>query len=149
MTDQEKKEMIQMVATTMAANQKHVPDLSKIVDWLFKALIALLVWQGLDAKGTLEEVSDKVTKLEISDQVAKKDTEDFRAYINQPRFTREQYQMEAQPTINQVNRNTNEINEIKNNVLDNDNQLRELKFITTQNSSQLSEILAIIKADGK
>ena len=42
------KEELKQIAEIVAKNQKPMPDMSKMIDWLFKALIAILVWIGSD-----------------------------------------------------------------------------------------------------
>lgn len=109
MTRDERKELERIVGEVVR-DSKDLPSVNKIVDWLFKALIGILVWIGVDIKQDVDQVQQNVNTIIIERQYTKDQVEKLSILANQPRFTQRDFLVEVAPLQNQVNRNTTELN---------------------------------------
>ena len=110
MTKDEIKELAQ-------ALQKPPSEQAKYIDWLFKALIGVLVYLGTGLKQEVKDlrtdvnvVKADVTKMATESNYSKEDMKDVKSFISVPRFTSDDFDNKITPLQNQVNQNTTELN---------------------------------------
>lgn len=117
MTQDEKKELAKIVADSITKNQRGLPDVGKTVDWLFKALIAILVWMGSGVKSDVDTMKTEISKMATERQYTQREMDNFKEFLKEPRFTKNDFDAQILPLTNQINRNTTELN-VRGPVLD-------------------------------
>lgn len=106
-----------------------------VIDWLFKALVAVIVYLGMGIKNSQNELSSqlnlinsKIQTMEAQNVYKKEDMEDVKSFMLKPRFTREDYEQLTNPTKQKVERVVLEL-ESRNNFMQNtENRLLKLEF---------------------
>lgn len=106
-----------------------------VIDWLFKALVAVIVYLGMGIKNSQNElnsqlnlINSKIQTMEAQNVYKKEDMEDVKSFMLEPRFTREDYEQLTNPTKQKVERVVLEL-ESRNNFMQNtENRLLKLEF---------------------
>lgn len=103
-------------------------DKSKAIDWLFKSLIAIVVWVVVGLRNDVDFVKTEVSKIATEKQYSERDMQDFREFIAKPRFTKEDFNIAIEPLVKQVNQNTLELNTRGSTLGDIENRLIKLEY---------------------
>ena len=103
-------------------------DKSKAIDWLFKSLIAIVVWVVVGLRNDVDFVKTEVSKIATEKQYSERDMQDFREFIAKPRFTKEDFNIAIEPLVKQVNQNTLELNTRRSTLGDIENRLIKLEY---------------------
>lgn len=82
---------------------------NRIIDWLFKALIAVIVWIGIGLRNDVEILKQDVNKITTQRTYSERDMDNFREFIKTPRFTKEDDDVALYPVKQDVIRNTLEL----------------------------------------
>lgn len=112
MNTEEKKEILELL------NESKSPLIDKnITEWLFRALIALLLFLGNNIRleqqkqgDNLQQVKQNVSEIKTKNEYYSKDIEAFKQALSQPRFTKEDFDLGISPLVKQLNANTHELN---------------------------------------
>lgn len=102
-------EDVSQIVSALKESQK--PDeKSRIIDYLFKALIAVIVWIVVGVQKDVDDLKVNVQTLSNDKIYSERDMEAFKQFIEKPRFTKEDFDAQIQPLINNLNKNTLELN---------------------------------------
>lgn len=112
MTADERKEIVELIKESRNSDL----DVKKWTDWLFKALIAILVYLGSGIKSEVKIMQDDLSDLQsdvarilIQKQYQDQDILNLKDILREPRFTNEDYLLQSQPVRDQVSKNTKEL----------------------------------------
>ena len=130
MTDKDKKDIADLI------NSSKTPVIDKnITEWLFRALIGLLLFLGNNIRveqenqgNDLQEVKSSISKMQTENQYYYKDVEGFRQVLAKPRFTKEDFDLGITPILKQINANTNELNTRNNFMSETEKRLTKLEY---------------------
>lgn len=97
------KEDIKEIAIAINDSQKHDNDRGKMIDWLFKALIAVIVWIGIGLKNDVDMLKNDVSIIANDRAYSQRDMDKFKTFIEKPRFTDEDDDVKLIPIISRLN----------------------------------------------
>ena len=144
MTSEEKKEIAELIAASQQKNG--LPNVGTVADWLFKALVAILLYYGSDIKTTVESLKADQQKSSVEAVYQQKVVEKLEKLLDEPRYTKNQHDSENAVNLDNIRRNTAELNARKDVIESNTRDIRELKYETSANAENISEILKILKS---
>lgn len=134
---------IRKIADAVKENRKaNEIDKNKAFDWLFKALIGVLVWIGIGINDNVENLTGAVADLKKDNSYSLREIEKFRDYASRPTVTMQDVQSELKPLVTQINANTSELNERMPSIKDNTNRSIELLLRMKQVEDDLTELKA-------
>lgn len=107
MTKEEKIELAEMIN----GSRKTVFD-GNITEWLFRALVGITIFFGYGVYNDQKELKTQVTRIEIDKGYYEKEMLKISSFLEKPRFTKEDDTAIMNPVILQVNKNTNNIDEL-------------------------------------
>jgi len=132
---------INKVVEALRNDQQQVHDREKWIDWLFKALIALLVYFGLEMQKDIQEIKDNQDDLKettiVNQQTVGGINETIRRlqdYTSQPRFTQQDYIEKVSPILNSINRNRLEIETNRQDIRSLSERVLEMEVMNQQNN---------------
>ena len=150
--DVNEEKLAQIIAEATKKSQQNIPEPKVVFDWLFRALMGVLVYLGVGLMNRVDSidksvglVGEDVKVLKIESDYEKREMESFKAFVKEPRFTKQDYEDDVQSTKTQVNRNINQLNELRSLIQSNTDGIRETKFITSRNAEAISNILKILE----
>lgn len=123
-----KADLEQITKAIASSKDNKGSDQAKYIDWLFKALIAILVWLGTEMKGDVNVLKENVSKMATERVYSERDMEEFKSFISKPRFTREEYDILTTPIINNINKNSLELKMLGQDKNDMDKRLMDLEY---------------------
>lgn len=121
-------EDIKKIVSGLIESQHKENEKSKIIDWLFKALIGVIVWIGIGLRNDVDILKQDVSKISTERVYSDRDMEAFKEFIAKPRFTKEDYDNYTTPLINSVNKNTLELNARSQFISDTEKRLLKLEY---------------------
>ena len=101
---------------------------TKIIDWLFKALIGVLVYLGMGMQKDISILKTDVQKLTTEKVFNDKDMQALKDFTEKPRFTRDDFDSAILPLLNQINLNTTELNLRKATLNDFESRIVKLEY---------------------
>lgn len=130
MTTEEKKDIVDLI------NASKSPVIDKnITEWLFRALIGLLLFLGNNIRieqanqgKDLQDVKSSISKIETENQYYYKDVESFSQILAKPRFTKEDFEINISPLLKQLNANTSELNTRNTFMSETEKRLTKLEY---------------------
>ena len=146
MTDQDKKEFATILAEALNKNDNGIPSSKAVTEWLFRALLAILTFYGVGVYQKVNTVYDYMSAQQIESEYEKQERLELKALLKEPRYTKNQHDSETAPLVNQVNRNSAQINTINPLIEKNTSDIVELKYTTDRNAENIAEILRILKS---
>ena len=122
MTKAELEQIVNAINDTKSKRDEQM----KIIDWLWKALIGVIVWIGIGLSKDVEQLKVDVNKLSTQTIYYNEDSKTMKEFMSKPRFTEDDFKNGLIPYINQLNQNTGEI--LKHNQKFTDIESRILKI---------------------
>lgn len=118
---EDKKGIAEAVSAALAKNKPEKIanefDGVKITEWLFRAIVALLLYFGTGVKNeqtkqgeVLQEMKSDISIMKRDKEYETKQINEFESVLSKPRFTKEDFDIGIQPLKNQLNENTTELN---------------------------------------
>lgn len=133
------EEITKLLSKAISESKGSNSDRDKYIDWLFKALIGVLVWVGMGMKDDLKSSLDFQVKIQSTILEMRKDSEHdaekIQAVTNkleEPRFTRQNYDLLTLPVFTQVNLNTATLTERAGILEDLTNRILSLEYSEKQ-----------------
>lgn len=123
-----KPEEVTQIVSALKESQKNDTEKGRIIDWLFKALIGVIVWIGIGLRNDVDVLKNDVQKISTERVYSEKDMDAFRAFIQKPRFTRDDFDNLITPLVNSLNKNTVELNSRTNFMADTEKRLLKIEY---------------------
>lgn len=127
---------IDKLVEALSIQREQQREKDKWVDWLFKALIGLLVYFGLEMKKDVSEIKDQQTELakivllnQQSVNGLNGSLGDLQSFTSKPRFTAEDFLEKTTPLINSINKNSIQIQQNEQNIQSLTERVLQLEFI--------------------
>ncbi|WP_044398805.1 hypothetical protein [Lacinutrix sp. Hel_I_90] len=109
-----KEEIIEAVK---ASQQTKPVDSHKVTEWLFRGLVALLLFLGnnirvlqIDQGIAQQAILNDINILKRDKEYEKEQYEEFKQILSKPRFTKDDFDQSITPLRTQLNQNTGELN---------------------------------------
>lgn len=83
---------------------------NKIIEWLFRLLLGVLVWLAVDMKDDVAQMKIEIQKIATEKVYNERDMELVKQYISKPVFSKQDFETQLAPTLIQINRNSIDIN---------------------------------------
>lgn len=123
-----KPEEVTQIVSALKESQKNDTEKGRIIDWLFKSLIGVIVWIGIGLRNDVDVLKNDVQKISTERVYSEKDMDAFRAFIQKPRFTRDDFDNLITPLVNSLNKNTIELNSRTNFMADTEKRLLKIEY---------------------
>jgi len=134
------KEDVHEIIDAIQQNRQEQRDKDKWVDWLFKALIGVLVYFGVEMRQDVSDIKDKQADMSdaviINQEAIKQFTmsvNSMRSFMSEPRFTKQDFSAGVNPIITQMNRNSLQIEENHNDISDIEDRILKIEFDYSKN----------------
>lgn len=129
---------ISEIVKALKDDRQHDKDKDKWVDWLFKALIGLLVYFGLEMKKDVSVIKSDTSDLKQTVMLNQQSINNLKGVTNRPTFTEGDYVQRTQPIINSVNKNSIQIEELNAKTQKIQERVLELEFISKEQTKTIN-----------
>ena len=122
------KEDLKEIVMAFQESQKSENDRGKIVDWLFKALIAVIVWIGIGLRKDVDVLKGDVSRMATEKSYSQRDIDAFKEFVKTPRFTEQDYENHIGPTLTKQERIESTQKDIVTDIEELKEEIREIKY---------------------
>lgn len=129
------KEDIERIVTAVAESRHKDSDKTKIVEWIVRALLAILVYLGMGLRADVDSLKQDVAKLTNDRVYSDRDMSTLRDFMAKPILGKTEITDMLLPLITTINKNTTEINAVNIKSTDFEKRLLRVEYLLQDNKS--------------
>tara|TARA_R110002049_G_scaffold224712_1_gene396474 strand:+ start:1267 stop:1668 length:402 start_codon:yes stop_codon:yes gene_type:complete len=100
---------VKQIVDALKQSQSKDSDKSKMIEWLFRLLLGVIVWIGLGLKNDVDTLKKDVSTIITQRTYSEVEITNLKDFLKKPRFTREDYENLIIPIKSSVNKNELEL----------------------------------------
>ena len=83
---------VKQIVDALKQSQNKESEKSKMIEWLFRLLLGILVWIGAGIRDDVDVLKTDVSTIKTQRTYSETDMNAFKEFVKKPRFTREDYE---------------------------------------------------------
>lgn len=119
---------VKQIVDALKQSQNKESEKSKMIEWLFRLLLGVLVWIGVGIRDDVDVLKTDVSTIKTQRTYSETDMNTFKEFVKKPRFTREDYENLTIPLRSDVDKNSIELKSRSTFIQNTTNRLLKIEY---------------------